>query len=473
MTNTKKQIIYLNRISLKGENHIKLYFYKSPIELIINRIKNNSWIKYNTELGTYVTKEKANTVGLLSELFEDIAVVKEYLDYKKPEKLIVSRQKTGNGFEATNLLKRKGLIHITLLPFRENNKDIIGIRHHFEREVYSRLRKEEFVKYNREKRLWYFDSNTGNIRRIYKILSDKYLIKISGSLEITDIKLRQELLEQVYVKDKYYKICPQKYLSYMQLHNYSWNTIITYHNLVLRFINTYRLLPIERINAFTINEINDYHKGMLQRKGVEASTINQSVNAIKLYYAKVVGVEMDMSIIERPKMGKKLPNVYSVNEIQKIIQSTNNIKHKAILFIIYSAGLRISEAIKLHKQDTNFDRKLIHIRKAKGNKERFTILSENAIDLLQRYINEFQPTNYLFEGQYGDQYSDSSIRNIYNAAVKKAKLPKKGGHHILRHSFATHLLEQGVDIRYIQVLLGHNSSKTKEKYTHVSTRNIE
>jgi site-specific recombinase XerD len=206
---------------------------------------------------------------------------------------------------------------------------------------------------------------------------------------------------------------------------------------------------------------------------VEASTINQSVNALKLYYSKVVGLEMDMSLIERPKMGKKLPKVYSVGEIQQIMQNINNEKHRTILFLIYSAGLRISEAIRLQNQDLNFDRKLIHIRKAKGNKERFTMLSENAIILLHRYLKSYSPKNYLFEGQYGDQYSDSSIRNIYNRAVSKAGLPKKGGPHILRHSFATHLLEQGVDIRYIQVLLGHNSSKTTEIYTHVSTRNIE
>ena len=243
--------------------------------------------------------------------------------------------------------------------------------------------------------------------------------------------------------------------------------------MVLRFINTYRTKNIKQINGFGISEIDGYHKGMLQRKGVKASTINQSVNAIKLYYDKVLGIEINTDKIERPKMGKKLPNVYSVREMQEIIQSTNNIKHKTILFIIYSAGLRISEAIRLQKNDINFDRKLIHIRKAKGNKERYTMLSENAIDLLHTYVKEYKPSNYLFEGQYGDQYSDSSIRNIFNTAVKKAKLPKKGGPHILRHSFATHLLEQGVDIRYIQVLLGHSSSKTTEIYTHVSTRNIE
>ena len=437
MTDKIKPQIYLNRISIEEVNYIKLYFFITPNELIISRIKSNAWIEYNSEIGTYLTVEKTNTIGLLLELFDDIAMIKFY-EYSKPEKLLVSKQKLSNRYEAIDLQKRSDLIHITLLPFNEDKKQIIGIKHHFERKVFYKLRNEYFVKYSSEKRLWYFDSSAINIWRIYRLLKDKYLIKISSSLTITDIKLRQELLEQIYVKDQYYKSCPSKYLSYMQLHNYAWNTMLTYHNLVLRFINSYRILPIKRINAFTIDELNDYHKGMLQRKGVEASTINQSVNAIKLYYTKVVGVDIDMSIIERPKLGKKLPNVYSVSEVQRIIKSTYNIKHKSILFIIYSAGLRISEAIRLQKQDMNFDRKLIHIRKAKGNKERFTMLSENAIDLLHPYVKEYKPSNYLFEGQYGDQYSDSSIRNIFNAAVKKAKLPKKGGPHILRHSFATH-----------------------------------
>lgn len=473
MTSKVKPRIYLNRLSINGISYIKLFFFASPNEMIISRIINNSWLKYNAELGVYLTKEKPNTVGLLMELFDDIAFVKEYLDYKKAEKLSISKQSISNTYEAIDLQKRKNLTHITLLPFKENNKEIIGIKHHFDKEMFYRIKSESYVSYNRAKRMWFFESNIANIWKIYNLLSSKYLIKISSSLNITDIGLRQELIEQIYIKDRFFKSCPKQYLAYMQLHNYAWNTMLTYHNLVLRFINSYRSLSINKINAFDINEIDSYHKGMLQRKGVEASTINQSVNALKLYYDKIAGVKMDMSLIERPKLGKKLPKVYSVNEVQQIIQNTNNDKHKTILFIIYSAGLRISEAIRLQKEDINFDRKLIHIRKAKGNKERFTMLSENAIGLLHKYFRDYSPTNYLFEGQYGDQYSDSSIRNIYNKAVLRAGLPKKGGPHILRHSFATHLLEQGVDIRYIQVLLGHNSSKTTEIYTHVSTRNIE
>ncbi len=473
MTNEAKPRIYLNRININGISYIKLFFFASPNEQIISRIVNNSWLNYNSELGVYLAEEKPNTVGLLMELFDDIAFVKEYLDYKKAANLLISKQSVSNTYEAIDLQKRKNLIHITLLPFNENKKEMIGIKHHFDKEEFYLLRNEEFINYSSIKHIWYFVSNIANIWKIYKLLSAKYLIKVSNSLIITDIQLRQTLLEQIYIKDAYFKTCPKQYMSYMQLHNYAWNTMVTYHSMILRFINSYRTLSIDKINKFSINELNSYHKGMLQRKGLEASTINQSVNALKLYYNKVVGVELDISLIERPKLGKKLPKVYSVNEIQQIMQNVSNDKHKTILFIIYSAGLRISEAIRLQTQDLNFDRKLIHIRKAKGNKERFTMLSENAIGLLHEYIKNYAPSNYLFEGQYGDQYSDSSIRNIYNKAVSKAGLVKKGGPHILRHSFATHLLEQGVDIRYIQVLLGHNSSKTTEIYTHVSTRNIE
>ncbi len=126
----------------------------------------------------------------------------------------------------------------------------------------------------------------------------------------------------------------------------------------------------------------------------------------------------------------------------------------------------------MQKEDIQFDRKLVFVRRAKGNKDRYSILSDTVCSILSDYIGEYDPKNYLFEGQYGQQYSATSIRKIFNRVVRKAGLPKKGGPHILRHSFATHLLEQGVDIRYIQELLGHKSSKTTEIYTHVSTKNI-
>jgi len=143
-----------------------------------------------------------------------------------------------------------------------------------------------------------------------------------------------------------------------------------------------------------------------------------------------------------------------------------------MLLLIYSSGLRISDVIRMQKDDLQFKRRLVHIRKVKGNKDRYFILSDKSSALLIDYIDKYNPVNSLFEGQYGDQYSETSIRKVFNRAVKQAGLPKKGGTHVLQHSFATHLLEQGVDIRYIQELLGYKSSKTIEIYTHVSTKKI-
>ncbi len=137
--------------------------------------------------------------------------------------------------------------------------------------------------------------------------------------------------------------------------------------MVLRFLNSYRTLTTNQINNFGNQEIEAYHKGMLQRKGIKPSTINQSVNALKLYYGKVAGTKIDIGKIERPKRGSLLPNVYSLDEIRRIIQSVDNLKHKTVLLLIYSAGLRIGEVVRMQKDDLQFDRKLVFIRKAKAN----------------------------------------------------------------------------------------------------------
>ena len=472
MTQNIKQSIYLNRIEKEGKSCIRLFYYNTLSELIINRIKHNDWIKFDSASGFYYTFENPKTVGIITELFEDVAWVIPYLDYKERKDFSVKEQTIGTGFEPNKLQHRKNLTNITLLPIELKGSNYIGINHSFAQEKYHQLMAETFISRNQELRLWVFKSSSYNIRKIFNILTHSYLIKVSSSIHINDIGLRQLLLEQGYEKDHYYKSCPKEFLEYMQLHNYSWNTMLTYHNMVLRFLNTYRTQSLTQINEFGISEIDMYHKGMLQRKGASPSTINQSINAIKLYYNKVVGITLDTAQIERPQRDKLLPNVYSVKEISRLMQCVDNRKHKTILFLIYSAGLRISEVIKLRREDVLFDRKLVHVCKAKGRKDRYTLLSDRAAQLIKEYIEKEKPINYLFDGQYGDVYSCASIQNIYNRSVRKAGLPKKGGPHVLRHSFATHLLEQGVDLRYIQVLLGHNSSKTTEIYTHVSTRNL-
>ncbi|UOH76574.1 tyrosine-type recombinase/integrase (plasmid) [Acinetobacter schindleri] len=175
----------------------------------------------------------------------------------------------------------------------------------------------------------------------------------------------------------------------------------------------------------------------------------------------------------KTKKEKTLPVVMSEEETIRVLRAIENVKHKAILMTIYSAGLRISECINLKIKDIDSKRMQIRIEQSKGKRDRYTILSEKTLIILRTYFMEYKPKDYLFEGQKGGAYSSRSIQNIFKAAVLKAKIQKEVTVHTLRHSFATHLLENGTSLRYIQSLLGHSSSKTTEVYTHITTKGME
>ncbi|MCF7888991.1 MAG: tyrosine-type recombinase/integrase [Victivallales bacterium] len=177
--------------------------------------------------------------------------------------------------------------------------------------------------------------------------------------------------------------------------------------------------------------------------------------------------------LHRPRKENKLPKVLSKIEVKRILASSNNIKHKCILMLIYSAGLRRSELLNLKPTDIDSERMLIHINGAKGKKDRISLLSDNLLKLLRKYYKEHRPKKYLFEGQNGGKYSSTCVANILKKASLKTGIRKNVTPHMLRHSFATHLLEQGTDLRYIQELLGHERSKTTEIYTHVSKKAID
>jgi site-specific recombinase XerD len=177
--------------------------------------------------------------------------------------------------------------------------------------------------------------------------------------------------------------------------------------------------------------------------------------------------------IPRPKKERKLPEVLSQNDIPRILQSVNNEKHRAILTLTYSAGLRISEVVHLKIEDIDGERMLIHVRQGKGRNARYTILSREALKVLRNYIKAYRPKTWLFPGgKEGKHLTERSVQKIFERALKKAGIKKDVSIHSLRHSFATHLLENGTDLRYIQELLGHKHSKTTEIYTHVSEKEM-
>ena len=176
----------------------------------------------------------------------------------------------------------------------------------------------------------------------------------------------------------------------------------------------------------------------------------------------------------RPKKPQKLPVVLSKEEISQLFNVINNLKHKALLALLYSAGLRIGEALQLTPEAIDSKRMLIRIEQAKGNKDRYTLLSESFLTLLRMYYKKYKPKTYLFEGQNGGAYTSSSAQKVLKRALRDAGITRTGVTlHTLRHSFATHLLESGTDLRYIQELLGHNSPKTTMIYTHVSSKSLQ
>jgi len=267
-----------------------------------------------------------------------------------------------------------------------------------------------------------------------------------------------------------YRLCPGEYIEKLNELRYSDNTVRSYKLCFEEFINYYPRHDIDRIDEPMIIAFIRY---LVTDRKVSVSYQNVVINAIKFYYERVLGGQRKVYRVDRPITEKTLPVVLSEAEVVKVFKQVDNLKHKAILMLIYSAGLRIGEAIRMKVTDIDSKRNQVHIAQSKGKKDRYTLLSKKMVVVLRNYYTEYKPQLWLFEGVRGEQYSESSIQSILKQAVAKAGIKKRVTSHTLRHSFATHVLESGTDIRYIQSLLGHESSKTTEIYTHITTKGFD
>jgi integrase/recombinase XerD len=251
------------------------------------------------------------------------------------------------------------------------------------------------------------------------------------------------------------------------LKRYSWRTIKSYKNCFRQFIRHYDdLMP----SQITRRQINDYLAILVKERNVSVSHQGQVMSAIKMFYASVLEQEDKISGLFQPKKPQKLPKVLTEEEVSALLRAVDNPKHRCLLMLIYSGGLRLGEAINLRLPDLQPEKNRLFVRAGKGNKDRCTILSEKAWQHLKTYIEVYKPVDWVFEGANGGQYSERSVQELFTKAKFRSMINPEATVHTLRHSFATHLLEKGVDLRYIQELLGHASTKTTEIYTHITKK---
>ena len=258
---------------------------------------------------------------------------------------------------------------------------------------------------------------------------------------------------------------------WLKSRRYSDNTVKSYKEAIRVFINYFK---DKKPSEITNRDILHFNYDFILRKGYSASYQNQVINAIKLFYLKVENRLISIENIERPKKYRPLPKVIPKDIVQKMLTTIPNFKHKTALTIIYACGLRRSELINLHLSDLDSKRLTITIKNSKGQKDRVLPVSEKLMNMIIRYYRSYKPVKYLIEGQFkGEPYSETSLEKIFHKYLCKVYKNHKFTLHSLRHSYATHLLESGVSLRYIQVLLGHKSSKTTEIYTHVSMTGLQ
>lgn len=255
---------------------------------------------------------------------------------------------------------------------------------------------------------------------------------------------------------------------------YSKSTQTTYTEAVRLFLRYWQQAGKTELNAFTSNDINAFNHDYIIGNGYSRSYQNQVVNALKLFFKTIEGLRLSPDAIERPRREHRLPHVLSKEDVKRLLEQTVNAKHRTMLSLIYACGLRRGELLALKLSDIDGDRKVLWVRGGKGAKDRMIPLSDKVLVMLRTYYKGYRPKLWLFEGEReGERYGERSLQLVFKRAAEKAAIQKAATLHWLRHSYATHLLESGTDLRYIQELLGHKSSRTTEIYTHVSTRSLQ
>lgn len=334
----------------------------------------------------------------------------------------------------------------TAEPGTHRNKAVIWISFNKGNDKINLLKAITKPKFSSSQKMWYVADTSVN-RDLFKLepkLVGKYVMQ-----KIHDINLP----------------ALQRFQEHIVLMGYSRNTMRTYCTEFAQLLYILKDVPAETLS---VEKLRSYILFCHRDLQLSENQIHSRMNALKFYFEKVLRREKIFLEIPRPKKPQLLPKALSQDEIKRIIGATENIKHRLIIELAYGMGLRVSEIVNLKLEDINSKKMTVFISKAKGKKDRYLNLPISALEQLRTYYKEYLPKKYLFEGQHGGQYSVRSAQAVFKNAMRKAGIHRTVGIHALRHSYATHLLECGTDIRIIKELLGHNSLKTTEIYTQVT-----
>lgn len=352
----------------------------------------------------------------------------------------------------------------------------IALRFGYNKELIA-LAKEAGAQWSNTERCWHVADGSPSLKKVYAVFKGTTRVDGDAIFHRKAINLPAQRSNQV-LPAKQPKAAPpalapaqMEALNAMQrkleVARYSTNTIETYLNATKLFFQHF---PKKAPSDISTADIEAYQHELATVRKVSNSYLNQVVNAVRYFYKDVLGDAYRVKFIERPRKERKLPSVLSEAEVAALLKAPTNLKHRCMLMLIYSAGLRMGELLRMELKHIDRDRSQVLILGGKGKKDRISLLSPKLVSVLDTYIAEYRPKRFLFEGQTGGSYSEASVQAVFHAAKDKAGITKPATVHTLRHSFATHLLENGTDLRYIQTLLGHSSSKTTEIYTHVSTK---
>lgn len=313
---------------------------------------------------------------------------------------------------------------------------------------------------------WYAPFHQETINLVQALLQPYVVFKIDASL-FKKITVKQQR-PQRNLSEKHKQVI-RDFVNYLKGKYYSKSTVKTYFTFIADFISYFNHRSLETL---TNKDVEHFIEAVFIPKLYSASTHRQFISAIKLFIKFYPDCNIEELQLERPKRSKKLPLILSKEEVFDLIRCTTNLKHRTIIAMLYSAGLRISELLNLRLQDIDIDRNQLLVVNGKGRKDRTVVLAKSFVPLLLNYLNSYAPRFYFIEGKQGFQYSASSVRAFIKRSTKAANIKKRVTPHTLRHSFATHLLENGIGLRYIQELLGHAKPETTMIYTHVTKKTL-